>query len=168
MSEYLAVIAVAEAIFILFLLVLFIFRCKSSIKKLEPKPEWIFEPKKSNRIQITNIALEDVNKWDNPQIKLWLANPIGIGKRVDDKQLPLEGKIIDPPKIGSVKIFVLLSDKEIWYQGQYPLNSKGEWRGWLYFSTGEDQMFKKVIRIELYDSISDNSNLLETKDIIIE
>lgn len=168
MSEYLAVIAVAEAVFILFLLILIVFRSKSTIKKTVPKTEWVFEQKKSNRIQITNIALEDINKWENPQIRLWLANPIGIGKKVDDKQLPLEGKVIDPPQNGSVKIFVLLSENENWYQGQYPLNSKGEWRGWLYLSTGADQMFTKVIRIELYDGISDNAALLETKDIIIE
>jgi len=168
MSEYLAVIAVAEAVFILFLLIIFIFRLKPTTKKAEPKTEWIFEPKKSVRIQITNVALEDENKWDNPQIKLWLANPIGIGKKVDDKQLPLEGKVIDPPPVGSVKIYVFLSETEKWYQGQYPLNSKGEWRGWLYLSTGEDQYFKKVIRIELYDGISDTANLIDTKDIIIE
>lgn len=168
MSEYLTVIAVAEAVFIFFLLMFFIFRCKLYEKKSNEKTEWIFEQKKSNRIQITNVAIADVNNWENPQIKLWLANPIGIGKRVDDKQLPLEGKVIDPPQTGSVKIFVLLSETEKWYQGQYPLNSNGEWRGWLYFSTGGDQFFKKVIRIELYDGISDNANLLDTKDIIIE
>lgn len=168
MSEYLAVIAIAEAVFILFLLIVIVFRFKSTFKKIEPKTEWIFEQKKSNRIQITNVALEDKNKWENPQIRLWLANPIGIGQRVEDKKLPLEGKVIDPPSNGSVKIFVLLSENENWYQGQYPLNSNGEWQGWLYLSTGDDQEFKKVIRIELYDGITDNAALLETKDIIIE
>ncbi len=168
MSEYLAVIAVAEAVFILFLIALLVLKFKASAKKTEPKTEWVFEQKKSNRIQITNVALEDENKWENPQIKLWLANPIGIGKRVDDKQLPLEGKVIDPPPAGSVKIFVFLSPEEKWYQGQYPVNSQGEWRGWIYLTTGEDQFFKKVIRIELYDGISDDSRLLDTKDVIIE
>ncbi|MBP7792099.1 MAG: hypothetical protein KA120_03460 [Candidatus Goldbacteria bacterium] len=168
MSEYLAIIAVAEAIFIFFLLFLLIFRFKSEVKEKKQESGWNHEQKKSNRIQITNIALEDVNKWENPQIKLWLANPIGIGRRVDDKQFPLEGKVIDPPTIGSVKIFVLLSETEKWYQGQYPLNSKGEWKGLIYLSIGEGQDIKKIIRIELYDGISDNSNLLDTKDVIIE
>jgi hypothetical protein len=168
MSEYLAVIVVAEAVFIFFLLLLFMLRCRTTVTKSESRSEWTYEPKKSNRIQITNIALEDVNKWGYPQIKLWLANPIGIGKKVEDKQLPLEGKVIDPPQNGSVKIFVLLSDTEIWYQGKYPINSKGEWRGWIYLSTGEGEEFKKVIRIELYDGISDNSTLLDTKEVVIE
>lgn len=168
MSEYLTVIAVAEAVFIFILIFLLLFKYKSYSKEKSLKNQWHFEPKKSNRIQITNIALEDVNKWENPQIKLWLANPIGIGRKVDDKQLPLEGKVIDPPQIGSVKIFVLLSETEKWYQGQYPLNSKGEWRGWLYLSIGIDQEFKKVIRIELYDGITENANLLDTKDVVIE
>lgn len=168
MSEYLAVIAVAEAVFIFILLILLLFKCKSLSSEKNRRSEWNFEPMKSDRIKITNISLEDVNSWSDPQIRLWLGNPIGIGKRVEDKQLPLEGLIIDPPQNGSVKIYVLLSENEKWYQGQYPLNSKGEWRGWIYLSTGVDQEFKKVIRIELYDGISDNSNLLETKDIIIE
>ncbi|MCX8092979.1 MAG: hypothetical protein N3E50_02280 [Candidatus Goldbacteria bacterium] len=168
MSEYLAVIAVAEAVFIFILIILLLFKCQSIFREKSEKKEWNFEPKKSSRIQITNIALEDVNKWDNPQIKLWLANPIGIGRRVEDKQLPLEGKVIEPPENGSVKIYVLLSENDIWYQGQYPLNSKGEWRGWLYLTVGEGQEFKKVIRIELYDGISESSNLLETKDVVIE
>ncbi len=39
--------------------------------------------KKGDRpaIEITNINLERKNSWDNPQIQLWLANPVGFGKR---------------------------------------------------------------------------------------
>ena len=159
MAEYLPVIASAEAVIIVVLLFLYLEKvCNPPEKKREKA--WRFERQRSKDIEITNINIKDNNSWDDPQICLWLASPMGHGIRMDDKRLPLEGRIINPPPGSFVRVQVLLSPLEIWPQGDYPVNEKGEWRGWIYLSAGEGEEYKKVIRVELCGGIGENLSLI--------
>ncbi len=139
-----------------------------SVEKISRPKKWDFDDIDSDRFIITNINLQKINSWSDPQIKLWLANPIGLGMRVDDKKYELNGRIKNPPAKGSVKIYVLLSATEIWYQGEFPLNEKGEWNGWVYFTVGQEEEYKKIIRLELYEWENEKKEKIDTYDIIIE
>ncbi len=113
---------------------------------------------KNKNIVITNLNLKENNSWDNPQIQLWLSNPLGYGRRDADEKLPLEGKVINPPKEGFVRIFIMLAPKNFWKQGDFVLNNRGEWKAMIYLASGPDEKYKKTIRIELYEPASVISN----------
>jgi len=169
MNNFLLILVIFQAIIILILLlaILIKFKEKMDIKQYRAR-DWQFENNDSDRFIITNVNMQKINNWRDPQIQLWLLNPAGIGIRVDDKKLPLNGRVKNPPKNGSVKIYVLLSETEIWYQGEYPLNEKGEWNGWIYLAVGKEEEYKKVIRLELYTNDNGNKEKIDTYDIIIE
>jgi hypothetical protein len=120
-------------------------------------------------LEINNINLEKKNSWDNPQIALWLANPIGFGNRKVDAKLPLEGIVTNAPAEGFVRIFVVLSkDGSIWPQWDSKLDRNGAWKGGVYLATGMGENYKKTILIQVYEVKEGNEGvkILEEEYVI--
>ena len=88
-------------------------------------------------IVITNVNLGKRNSWHDPQIQLWLTNPVGLGNRDVDAKLPLEGKIMNPPGKGFIRIFIILSkDGSIWPQWDCTLMRIRAWKAGVYLAIG--------------------------------
>lgn len=120
-------------------------------------------------IEITNINLQKKNSWDNPQIQLWLANPVGFGNRQIDAKLPFEGIVANPPAKGFVRVFIILSkDNSIWPQWDSELDAGGRFKAGLYFATGPGEKYRKTILVQLYETKQGNesSKILEEEYII--
>jgi hypothetical protein len=122
-----------------------------------------------SEIIITNVNLAKKNKWRDPQIQLWLAAPVGPGNRAVDAKLPLEGKVINPPRKGFVRAFIILSkDGSIWPQCDCTLDGKGEWKAGVYLALGPGEEYKKTILVQLYEVKEGNEavKILENEFVI--
>ena len=130
-------------LFIFFLLILVKNLQLMRNKKTSDKLACLKKAAKRKNILITNLNLQENNSWEDPQIQLWMSNPVGYGRRDVDEKLPLEGKIVDPPKEGFVRIFIILvrpakppgfslgmnwpsrqCERLIWYNSFYEISKK--------------------------------------------
>lgn len=120
-------------------------------------------------IVVTNVNLGKRNSWHDPQIQLWLTNPVGLGNRDVDAKLPLEGKVTNPPGKGFIRIFIILSkDGSIWPQWDCTIDANGEWKAGVYLAMGPGEDYKKTILIQFYEIKDGNEavKILENEFVI--